>query len=405
MTDDLEPRLRDSLRTLVLPGAPATLRDYLSRLPTIEGPSRARALRTPQLVAAAVAVLVVALGAGMLVTGIFGPASTAAPTPSDMAAASYSASPGSTPPGMFVAPGITFDIPEGWSDQTSSLKSPSIPGFRYVGLLARGMTFCHTVMYSTPAPTAEPTGCNVRADQPGSALLFITEFTHQYPWPPQSDLPPVAESPYPAWGPTSESTSPSWLVQSPDRGLFFMRMDAPPGDLDTRVTEITSMLTSLQLSAWQPAPEVVDGRVHVETQRGFSFDYPAGWTLYYPQDFSTMDSAVATVASSPLEPPCPGDACQRFSTPPETVAIEFRIGGAFNAPDWSTAPTTIGGQPAFGPEDWGPQNATSAEEAHSWSVRLSKDDILGIGASLRGPGLPALRTAMDEVLASILIGQ
>ena len=85
------------------------------------------------------------------------------------------------------------------------------------------------------------------------------------------------------------------------------------------------------------------------------------------------------------------------------MAIEFRIGGGFNAPDWSTAPTTIGSQPAFGPEDWGSENATRADEAHSWSVRLPGDDILWIAASLRGPGLPALRTAVEDVLDSIRI--
>lgn len=403
MTDDLEPRLRESLETVVLPRAPATLRDYLARLPTFEGLPRARALRAPQLVAAAVALVVVALGAGMLATGVVGPASTATPSASDKAAASDSASPATASPGSFVAPGIIFDLPEGWSDQTSSLESPSFPGMRYVGLVARGMRFCHTVMYSTAPPTPKPTACSEQADQSGSAVLFITEFTHQYPWPPQSDLPPVADSAYPAWGPTRESTSPSWFVQSPDGGLYFMRLQAPPGELDTRTAEITSMLTSLRLSAWETPPEVVDGRVHLETQRGFSFDYPAGWSLYYPQDMSTRDSAVVTVASDPLEPPCPGDSCQRFSTPSGTVAIEFRVGSMPGGPDWSAAPTTIGGQPAFGPEDWGPQNATSAEEGHSWSVRLGDSNILGIHASLRGPGLPALRTDMDGVLASIRI--
>jgi hypothetical protein len=403
MTDDLELRLRHSLRSSVLPGAPATLRHYLTQLPTVESAPHNRAFRAPQLAAVAVALLLVSLGAGLLVTAAVAPASTPTPSASDNAAASDSTSRATDSLGVFTAPGITFDIPEGWSDQTSALESPSFPGMRYVGLVARGMRFCHTVMYSTAPPTPKPTACSQQADQPGSAVLFITEFTHQYPWP-QSDAPPVADSPYPAWGPMSDSTSPAWLVQSPDGGLYFMRLEAPPGELDTRVREVTSMLESLQLSEWEPAPEVVEGRIHVETQRGFSFDYPAGWTLYYPQDVSMMDSAVVTVASGPLVPPCPDDSCQRFSTPPETVAIEFRVGNGPTAPDWSTAPTTIGGQPAFR-QDWGPENATGAEEGHTWSVRLADPGVLGIYASLRGPGLPALRTAMDDVLASIRIAR
>jgi hypothetical protein len=161
---------------------------------------------------------------------------------------------------------------------------------------------------------------------------------------------------------------------------------APSADLDARIGEITSMLKTFELSSWQPAPVVVDGRVHVETERGFSFDYPAGWTIYYPQDVSMSDAAVVTVASGPLEPPCPDDTCQGFTTPAETVAIEFRIGSMPGGPDWSTATTMVGGQPAFR-QDWGPQNATRAEEGHTWSVRLGESEILGIGASLRGPGL------------------
>lgn len=404
MTDDLEPRLHDSLRTAVLPEAPATLRDYLAGLPTIERAPRTRAFRRSQVFAAAVALVVVALGAGWLATGGIGPAATATPSGTNEPTASNSGSPATGPSGAFSVPGISFDIPDGWSDQTSSIESPDYPGFRYVGLLARGMSFCHTVMYSTAPPTPKPTNCLEQADQAGSAALFITELTHQYPWPPpRSDLPSVADSPYPAWGPAMDSTSPTWFVQSPDSSVYFMRLEAPPGEVDMRGAEITSMFASLQLSAWEPAPEVVDGRIHVETQRGFSFDYPAGWTIYYPQDTSMMDGAVVTVASGPLAPPCAGDSCQRFSTPPGTVAIEFREGNGPTAPDWSKATTTVGGQPAFGPENWGPQNATGAEEGHTWSARLADPSVLGIYASLRGPDLPALRAAMDDVLHSVRI--
>ena len=61
-----------------------------------------------------------------------------------------------------------------------------------------------------------------------------------------------------------------------------------------------------------------------------------------------MDSAVVTVSSGPLLPPCSNtDLCQRFSIPPGTVAIEFRVGGGPQSPDWSKAPTQIGGQPAY----------------------------------------------------------
>ena len=393
MTDELDTRLRTSFSTLDLPIAPLSLFRTRGHLEAgiVEGPPRQRR-RWPWLAAAAVLLLPLPIALSTIL--LLGRPSNQAtpPTPT------MSTGPSGT--GTFEAPGITFDITDGWTDQTASLESPSIPGMRYVGLLAHGIRFCHTVMYSTAPPTPQPTDCSVQADQPGTALLFVMEFTHQFPWS-HGDAPPVADSPYPAWGPTSESTSPIWFVQSPDDGRYFLRLAAPSADLDARSQEVTSMLKTFELSSWQPAPDVVDGNVRVETERGFSFDYPAGWTIYYPQDVSMRDAAVVTVASKPLEPPCPGEECQRFTTPAETVAIEFRIGATPGGPDWSTATTTVGGQPAFR-QDWGPQNATSAEEGHSWSVRLG-DQVLGIGASLRGPGLPELRSAMDDVLDSVSI--
>jgi hypothetical protein len=95
--------------------------------------------------------------------------------------------------------------------------------------------------------------------------------------------------------------------------------------------------------------------------------------------------------------------CGRYITPPGTVAIEFRIGGGPTAPDWSKATTKIGDQPAFGPEKWGPLNAAGAEEGYTWSARMQDRATLGIDASLNGPGLPELRTAMNRVLDSITI--
>ena len=243
MTDDLELRIRESLGRGPAGGSGHASRP---RPAAVRRAGAGAAGSAPPLVAAGVALVVLALGAGLLATGAVGPASTAPRWPAT--------SP--LPRTHRHVPRRARSLHRG-SASTSPrdgatrrrLESPSIPGYRYVGLLARGMRFCHTVMYSTAPPTPTPTACSVQADQPGTAVLFITEFTHQYPWPPQSDLPPVADSPYPAWGPPTESTSPSWFVQAPDGGIYFMRLDAPPGELDTRAAEITSMLTSLRLSA------------------------------------------------------------------------------------------------------------------------------------------------------------
>jgi hypothetical protein len=391
--DDVGSQLRESLRRAELPGAPATLRDYLTRVPTVDNqrPLRIRRSRAPLFVAAVVAFLAVAFGAAMLMTGAVGPSS---PTTTPSASAG---------PRTFEAPGISFDFPVGWSDQTSAVEYPTVAGMRFVGLLARGMTFCPTRYYSTAPPTPRPTGCETSAEQPGSATLVVMEYTHQFPWIHGSGT-PTTDGGYPVRESTSqESTQAAWTIQSPDGGLYVVTLTAPIADVAADMSDVRSMFESLRLSTWEAAPEVVNGHIHVAPQRGFTFDYPPGWTLYYPQDNSTMDSAVVTVASEALLPPCPGDPCQRFTTPPGAIAIEFRIGNGPTAPDWSKAPTTIGGQPAFGPENWGPQNATGADEGHTWSVRLTDPSVLGVDASLRGPGLPALQAAMNEVLASIRI--
>jgi hypothetical protein len=406
--DDIEPQLRESLRRAVLPDAPTTLREYLARLPMVDNqpPLRVRRYRAPLFVAAAVALLVVAVGAAMMLTGATGLRnSTAVPSLGTGPLPSTAASPASAGPRTFGAPGISFDFPVGWSDQTSAVEYPTVAGMRFVGLLARGMTFCPTRYYSTAPPTPRPTGCETSADQPGSATLVVLELTHQFSWTHGSGTPTTFAG-YRVWEPTvPASTQAEWTIQSPDSGLYLITLTAPVADIAADMTEVRSMFESLRLSTWEAAPQVVNGHIHVDPQRGFSFDYPAGWTLYYPQDLSTMDSAVVTVASAPLLPPCSSGSCQRFTTPPAAIAIEFRVGNGPTAPDWSKAPTTIGGQPAFGPENWGPQNATGADEGHTWSVRLTDQSTLGIMVSLRGPDLPGLRAAMDEVLGSVRISQ
>jgi hypothetical protein len=217
----------------------------------------------------------------------------------------------------------------------------------------------------------------------------------------------MTEAGYPVWeqSMSSDPADPAsfhWTVKAPDGGLYLFRAEAPRAELAALRVDVSAVLASLRLSAWEAPPESVNGQVHLELPQGFSFDYPVGWTLYYPQDRSMMDLAIVTVASKPVEPPCQGDLCQRFATPPGTIVIEFRVGNGPTAPNWGDAPTTLGGQPAFR-QDWGPENVTGAEEGHSWSARLTDPSILGVHVSLRGPGLPELRAAMDDVLESIQI--
>jgi hypothetical protein len=394
MTPDLEPRLRDTLREIALPAAPPELRGYLDDLRARGGPDvmGQRGRREALLVAAIAALILLAVGT-VLMTGSSGPVVpqlSPSPLPSRDTATS------AVGPRTFVAPGITFDYPVGWTDQSAAVEYPTVRGVRFVALIVRGMTVCPVRYDATGAPTPQPSTCESAADRRGTAIVSILEYTHPYPW---LSLPGTETTiaGYSAW----KQNATTWIIRGPDDGLYIVTLNAPSTDLASDGESIGTMLESLRLSAWETPPVAVDGRLHEDPGRGFSFDYPAGWRRWYPPDVSMVDSAVVTIASGPLAR-CTTDRCQNYLTPPGTVAIQFRIGNGPTPPDWSTAPTTIGGLPAF-KEDWGPVNAVGADEGHTWSVRLTDPSVLGIYAGVRGPGLPELREAMNDVLDSIRI--
>lgn len=406
MNDDAEARIRAGLRQAPLPAAPESLRGYLADLPLDAQPSRPGNRKHPRSVflgIAAVLVLAVAMGTVVLngSVPIVSPAPTDSPTsptasPMEQLAAFRT----------FEAPGIRFEHPADWIDQSGVVEYPTLPGTRFLAFFARGFSLCPISYAATATPSPEPGLCEMRATAPGSLTLTVVEYTKQLPG---LELPgaEITEAGYPVWE-QSMSADPAdpasfhWTILAPDGGLLLFRAEAPRAELTALKADIGAVLASLRLSAWEVPPASVNGEVHLAFPQGFSFDYPAGWTLYYPQDRSTMDSSIVTVASMPVDPPCKDDLCQRFTTPPGTIVVEFRAGNGPTAPNWSDAPTTLGGQPAFR-QDWGPQSVTGAEEGHSWSARLTDPLILGVYVSLRGPGLPELRAAMDDVLESIQI--
>jgi hypothetical protein len=405
MTDDAEERLRAGLRQAPLPAAPESLRDYLADLALEVQPS-GRGSRHPRssfLGIAAILILVVAMGTVVLNGSV--PSVSPAPTDSPTVPTASAVEPRAAFR-TFEAPGISFEHPLDWIDQSRVVEYPIVPGTRFLAFFARGFSLCPISYAATSTPPPEPGSCEVRATAPGYLTLTVVEYTKQLPG---LDFPgtDVTEAGYPVWEQSISSdpadpASYQWTIQGPDGGLYLFRAEAPRPELAALKAHIGAVLASLRLSAWEAPPASVNGQVHLKLPQGFSFDYPVGWTLYYPQDFSTMDSAIVTVASKPVEPPCHGDFCQRFTTPPGTIVIEFRVGNGPTAPNWAGAPTTLGGQPAFR-QDWGPENVTRADEGHSWSARLTDPSILGVYVSLRGPGLPELRAAMDDVLESIQI--
>jgi hypothetical protein len=407
MSDDLEARLRDRLRGAPLPAAPETLRDYLAHLPLDvqpSGPPR-RQLR-PRVLLGVAAIVVLGLGVGTVLVGAPPDASpTAPPTAPPSIEPTAPRSP-STGVRRFEAPGISFDYPVDWIDQTSTVEFPRVPGVRFVVLLGRGMPVCPPRFGSTSKPTPEPGSCQEQVLAPGSMVVSVLELTN--PMPGTTGRGPKRKvAGYPAWEEqvSAEPANPTqlqWTIQAPDGSLYLVTAGFPRADLAARRTDIGKVLGSLRLSAWQAPPDIVNGHVHLDSPEGFSFDYPAAWTVYYPQDASMMDHGVVTVASRPVTPPCPSDSCQRFTTPRGAVVIEFRVGGGLGSPNWAAAPTTIGGQPAF-LQPWGPQNATGADEGQAWNVRLTDRTSLSVYVSIRGPNLPKLRAAADEVLGSVRI--
>lgn len=395
MNDDLDTRLRDSLRDAPLPRAPGTLRSYLANLPPSERASSPARRPHVRLLVAAAALVVLALAMGTTVlTGSLPTTSAPVPTtpvPGPTVAAGLR---------TFEAPGFKLDFPAGWSNQTAVVDYPASPGVRFVALLARGVEVCPLHYGSNVNPTPQPSSCQANAVAPGSAILSVIEYTRQFPWY-RVPGPQIEFAGYQAWEQTSDSSI-AWIIRSPDGGIYAAHLLAPAAEIKAAAVDARAILGSLRLSSWEPAPRVVDGRIHEDLPQGFSFDYPAAWIVYYPQDQSMMDAAVVTVASAPLAAPCASDRCQRFTTPPGVIVIEFRVGNGPTTPNWGDAPTAIGGQPAFR-QDFGSQNATGADEGHQWSVRLTDPSVLGIYVSLRGPNIPALRAMMNEVLASVHI--
>jgi hypothetical protein len=404
MTDDLEARLRQSLRRAALPAAPDALHGFLDNVPLDAPRVTSRiGLRAAPLAVGVAAIVVLALGFGTLVLTSPAPSASPAVTPTATQTASSGPSAGFR---RFEAPGISFDHPADWTDQSDVNPQIDGPGIRSLVVLARGLPVCREPEDSTK-PTPDLNVCQTDATRPGSMILRISEYTRPYPGSFRNGTQHSIAG-YPVWErATTSDPEPTvwlyWAVQAPDGGLYFFYVNAPQADVEARRSDVLTLLGSLRLSAWETGPTAVDGRVHLDLPQGFSFDYPAGWNLYYSQDWSMMDGSIVTVASKPITALCTTDGCHGFTTPPGATAIEFRGGNGPRAPDWKDAPLTIGGQPAFLWDDWGPDNATGADEGHSWGVRLRDPTVLGINASLRGPNLPELRTAMHEVMDSIRI--
>jgi hypothetical protein len=388
-----------------LSSAPISLRRGLAELPD---PSPGRRGRRwiggiGLLAAALIAIAGVGVGGALQRSPERDIQSTIAPTATVVEAVP---SPLAAPAGFdsFEAPGIAFMHPDSWIPSTVAY--PDRIGTRFVETFARGLELCPFQIEAGPVPT-RPAGCETEARHPGKLIVRVSEYLRQLPGADMFAEMQTSYAGYPAASPGawrgSNPATLSWLVSGPDDSVYVFWAQIASTEIETVRREVEATLATLRLSSWQPRPEIVDGLIHVETGQGFTFDYPADWTIYYPSDTSMMDYAVVTVASGPLEPPCETDDCQRFSTPPGTAAIEFRIGSGPNEPAWRDAGTTVGGQPAF-THHWDGPMATSADEGDTWDVRLDDQGrILGIYSSLKGPDIDAQQAIVERVIDSVTI--
>jgi hypothetical protein len=400
VADELQQAIREHLHGAALPPAPATLREGIEHLRSMDPPTPARRMRPPLLMVAA-ALTTVAIGAAAL--GLAG-STYPVPAPSrDVTAPS----PGIT---EFGRAGFMFEIPRGWSDLSAGASNPVMPEERFVGYFVKSGGSCPAASGGL-APTSS--ACERAAAGPGNAALAITELEDQYPWLPAALGAATTIGGYPAASRRGDAET-DWFIQSPDGGIYDLALTSPTAEMAANVADISQALDSIRLSSWEVPPTIVDRQIH-QDQHSFTFDYPAGWVRYYPTDFSSVDVAIVTVASSPLLPPCstaarpvdsgapPVSACGTFATPPGTIAVAFRIASGPTSPDWSKAQTRIGGQPAI-ELDAGTVNTTTDEERHVWSVRLpGQRSALEVEASLRGPGVRDLRAAMARLLQSVTL--
>ena len=157
------------------------------------------------------------------------------------------------------------------------------------------------------ASRPHPAGCETDATRPGTATLAISEVTHQYPW----DLATLRQSTiagYPG-ALRAERRHPVGLGHRVPRwrALPSLVLNSAKDEMAANVAVVSRALDSLHLTSWEQPPTVVNGLIHEDPRRGFSFDYPAGWVHYYPAGPGVESSPVVTVTSSPLLSSCTTD--------------------------------------------------------------------------------------------------
>ena len=313
-----------------------------------------------------------------------------------------SAAPSPTPEALahFSAPGIAFDYPALWVNETALYRTggpvlgeadlPNVHGERLIAMLV------------------DPG----RGDVDTWPLILVSEYLHALP----TDNPVGVrdtkidgqwarrEIASDGWGPNGDQRVERWYVAGPDGGFYSIWFQFPTDNLAWWRPRVDAVMASLTFTDWTLAPApTVDGKIHYDTDV-LGFDYPAGWQIYYPlPDQSTAGAVFLAVSSEPLGTCSDEFHCSNVPRTKGAVAVRFSWPTVMWEPDWSTANDTVAGLPAIRTdESW---TTGTGGEYLSWGVRdgTRPNALISIDAALAPPDLPELRQTLADLVASVRI--
>jgi hypothetical protein len=297
----------------------------------------------------------------------------------------------------FEAPGIAFDYPSDWVDQTSIAGESAKLGQRRVAALTLGMSLCPGDEAPEP-PASGPGGCVEEPFRLGELRFDVIENLSQYPgrW-------AVADS----GGLDHGLAAQHFIFEGRDGGMYQATLRVRADESVERWVEVEAMVRALLRSVitepWESPPPTTEGTVRQSTPFEFSFLYPVEWARYFPRPPWGDERAVVSVSSRVLDAPinCIPNSCLPYLLPPNTVVLELRLANSNSASYWRGARHTIGGQPAMrvAVEPWPP---VLEDKVVVWRIRIP-DHTLEVLVHMRGPDFKSARLAAQGVLESIEI--
>jgi hypothetical protein len=184
-----------------------------------------------------------------------------------------------------------------------------------------------------------------------------------------------------------------WWVFGPQGHLYGIGVTFPDKDAATRQPEVDALLRSIRFTDWTPPPPpVVDGRYHYDVGIGVAFDYPTSWRVYYPAPYSYGGLVLFS------RPVTASDFSTRDPTPTGTMRVDITF-VPNPAPDWATANTTVGGQPAIRTIE-PHQSDASGTTTSEWTVKFGVG-VVRIKAWINESGTDAFERQLDGLIESM----